>query len=116
MKNMGISNISSLLAGLTSSNIELLFNTVLKNTKLGIDNLHNIKGHISSIIKMENARNDFDSELFLQSLWNYIGKRGISGQHMNAYDWRKFTINHDRVFLNSLKCSDERYILFIVLD
>lgn len=78
--------------------IELL-SEIVKDSKLAIDNLHNVKGHLSKIIELERERPDFNDGLFLQNLNEHLGRLSTAGTDMNGESHRKMAILFESIML-----------------
>lgn len=96
---LGYKQIAGLLSKCTpQERIELLSGTV-KDSKVAIDNLHNVKGHLSKIIELERQHPQFNDSLFLLNLNEHLGRLSTAGTDMNGEAHRKMAILFEVIML-----------------
>jgi hypothetical protein len=96
--SLGLKDMSGLFAKLSPEDRAKLLSQT-KNLKHGIDNLHNTKGHLSSLIDLERNHKDFDDTLFLTLLNEHLGRLSTAGTDMTGQSWRKLAILFHNVLL-----------------
>ncbi len=79
-QNMGLKEMNGVFADVTPEQRVQLMSTIMKDLKQAIDNLHNVKGHLSKIIELERDRKDFDDTLFLSNLNKILGRLSTAGE------------------------------------
>ncbi len=71
----------------------------MKDTKRSIDNLHNVKGHLATIVELERQRDDFNDAMFLSNLNRVLGRLSTAGTDMNGKSFRKLGILFESILL-----------------
>lgn len=112
-QKLGLTNMSGLFADVSPEERVQLMSTILKNSKQAIDNLHNVKGHLSKIVELERDRKDFDDTLFLSNLNRYLGRSSTAGTDMNGQSFRKLAILFESILLPCV--ADDRKEAFSAL-
>jgi hypothetical protein len=111
-ENLGLKNMSGLFANLAPEERALLLSK-MKHLKPGIDNLHNLKGHLSTLVDLERKHPQFDDPLFLTNLNKYLSRLSTAGTDMNGQSFRKLAILFNNVLLPSV--ADDRKNAFAAL-
>ncbi|HYN44579.1 MAG TPA: hypothetical protein VER35_01135 [Candidatus Limnocylindrales bacterium] len=98
-KMLGYKEISSLFSAISPEERIQLMSGVIKDSKLAIDNLHNVKGHLSKIVELERQHPQFDDALFLANLNEHLGRLSTAGTDMNGESFRKLAILFEAILL-----------------
>jgi hypothetical protein len=101
-EDLGLKEINSLFAAVSAEERNLLLSTVMQDLKQVIDNLHNVKGHLSRIVELERERKDFNDPLFLSNLNRVLGRLSTAGTDMNGQSFRKLAILFEEILLPSV--------------
>lgn len=101
-EKLGLKEINGLFAAVSQSQRIELMSTVMKDSKHVIDNLHNVKGHLSKIIELERQRADFNDALFLTNLNRVLGRLSTAKTDMNGQSFRKLAILFESILLPSV--------------
>jgi hypothetical protein len=96
---LGYKQIAALFSAVTPQERLLLLNEVVKDSALGIDNLHNVKGHLSKIIELERDHPKFNDGLFISNLNEHLGRSSTAKTEMNGESHRKLAILFKKVIL-----------------
>jgi hypothetical protein len=96
---LGIKEISGVFSAISPEQRKELISTVMKDSKNVIDNLHNVKGHLSKIVELERERHDFDDVLFLKNLNHHLGRLSTAKTDMNGQSFRKLAILFESILL-----------------
>lgn len=96
---LGYKEISSLFSAISPEERIQLMSGVIKDSKLAIDNLHNVKGHLSKIVELERQHPQFDDALFLANLNEHLGRLSTAGTDMNGESFRKLAILFEAILL-----------------
>ena len=96
---LGYKQIASLFSAVTPQERLLLMTNIVKDSKIAIDNLHNVKGHLSKIIELEREHPQFDDGLFISNLSEYLGRLSTAKTDMNGESHRKLAILYDKIIL-----------------
>lgn len=102
IQNLGLKEMNGVFADVTPEQRVQLLSTIMKESKQAIDNLHNVKGHLSKIIELERDRKDFDDTLFLSNLNKILGRLSTAGTDMNGQSFRKLAILFESILLPSV--------------
>ncbi len=96
---LGYKQIAALFSAISPQERKQLLSETMKDSKIAIDNLHNIKGHLSKIIELERQHPEFNDGLFLINLNDYLGRLSTAGTDMNGESHRKMAILFDKIIL-----------------
>lgn len=101
-EDLGMKEINTLFSAVSAEERNFLLSTTMKDLKLVIDNLHNVKGHLSRIVELERERGDFNDALFLSNLNRILGRLSTAGTDMNGQSFRKLAILFEEILLPSV--------------
>lgn len=96
---LGYKQIAALFSSVTPQERLILMKEVVKDSKVAIDNLHNIKGHLSKIVEMERDHPQFNDGLFITNLNEFLGRSSTAKTDMNGESHRKLAILFKEVLL-----------------
>lgn len=96
---LGYKQIAGLFSAVSPEERIQLMSNILKDSVLAIDNLHNVKGHLSKIIDLERDHPGFDDGLFLANLNEHLGRLSTAGTDMNGESHRKLAILFKKIIL-----------------
>lgn len=100
MKEMlGYKQIAALFSAVSPEERLVLLKEIVKNSVLAIDNLHNVKGHLSKIIELERETPQFNDGLFISNLNEHLGRSSTAKTEMNGESHRKLAILFKKVIL-----------------
>jgi hypothetical protein len=98
-EKLGYKNIAGLFSALAPEERVQLMLHIVKDSALAIDNLHNVKGHLSKIIDLERDRPDFNDGLFMKNLNEHLGRLSTAGTDMNGESHRQLAILFEKIIL-----------------
>jgi hypothetical protein len=98
-ERLGYKSIAGLYSGISPEERKELMSTIVKDCAPSIDNLHNVKGHLSKMIDLERERPDFNDGLFLSNLNEHLGRLSTAGTDMNGESHRKLAILFEKIIL-----------------
>ena len=96
---LGYKQIAGLFSSISPEERIQLMSTILKDSSLAIDNLHNVKGHLSKIIELERDNPGFNDGLFMSNLNEHLGRMSTAGTDMNGESHRKLAILFEKIIL-----------------
>jgi hypothetical protein len=99
---LGYKSIAGLFSVLSTEEREQVMSTICKDSALSIDNLHNVKGHLSNIIDLERDRADFNDGLFLSNLNEHLGRLSTAGTDMSGENHRQLAVLFEKIILPSV--------------
>lgn len=99
---LGLKEIACVFSSISSEERKELLSTIMKDTKRSIDNLHNVKGHLATIVELERQRDDFNDAMFLSNLNRVLGRLSTAGTDMNGKSFRKLGILFESILLPSV--------------
>lgn len=85
-EQLGYKQIAALFSAVSPQERVALMSEIVKDSKIAIDNLHNVKGHLSKIVELERDQPSFDDGLFITNLHKQIGR--LSTAEMNGESFR----------------------------